>query len=328
MVNLLKQQQSDLEISVVRIQLEAGAYSPRLVFPKWSLWLDQEKPLDLGGGIFIQQSDRKCYLYRENATIEVFVNRHPLITKHLLKDGDFIHGKNFAAIFEADPVADFEEMLRVNDEILDTTITVTKRLAEHVVIDERGISLDAGQNFAGWNTIGAIYFVADPQTNEWAIRIGSVLGGEAKTIPTSKAIRALVETEINTLFNWINLATPVYNSYNIFASMNLNPDAYEILIYDKIYGPFLERKRLLPAPPSVLFQLANRRETLLSLLILIFFYFFGSCVFWGMFCMIPDIYPLELLLIIFLIVVAIGYKPLLDRIQHLFQLSKYEVLPE
>ncbi len=307
-----------------------GTYPPRIVSKGSSLWLpDNTEAFEFADGVFLHVSGRQWSIYQEHDRADVRVNNQILIGRRVLKDGDFIHSekKKIRAIFQADPVADYRQGWEAeNEEELTPRIQLSKRVAEHVVIDADGMSLDGGETFARWDTITALDVCWEYTTNNWAIRIQATnTPKRGKTLPSKFHSAILGRDEIFPLLTWIFYAVPFQLSIQQFSRIEI-PDAYKVLVYDKILTPAYERKRDLPATPAFILGLKGRCEAIIIILVAIVFMLCPSLVIWFIVEKVFHVESIYILVGIYLVILLLQWKTFRDKIFYLRHLSEWETL--
>jgi hypothetical protein len=241
-----------------------GAYPPRLLALQSSIWLPEAETITLiADRATIRREGSSCVLSpTSNRAVEILVNGQPLFLARPLKDGDFIQWRKERFIFQADPVADRKKRIASwGDEL--PTPQPSKWLHERVVINQSGLSLNSGKDFARWDEVSMLdlsYYGG----RQCTAKIRSMKEGQTIELKTSLK-RANIE-EIHQLMLWLYRVTPfdlsMFESFSEYSDWF--PNAYFAAASEKLYVPSQNNQLVLPADVNFIFDIPTRRERIIG----------------------------------------------------------------
>lgn len=254
------------EVKVCYSPPQDGSYPPRLVMLNedcpytlkpykgrlfsYSLWLkNRERTPVISGEIEIEcGEDGTCTLIPLNSMMsEVRINGQPLTRRQQLVDGDFIHWREWRAIFQADPVKDRRVRMEANPQNLaQQVIPIKRKLAKWVVVNGDGISFNGGVDFARWDELDFLSFSDELQVRRHGYDV--YLKQNKKSKPLKKRLGYLEHKDIEALTDWIWLSLPFDLCVNVFAIQSslreFFPDAYQVAAFEKLSPSSMDNPRV------------------------------------------------------------------------------------
>lgn len=233
-----------------------------------AFWLRDQQTNVVTPEIFAVRRDGETYrliLLENPRNIPVLLNGEVVHSPVLIKDGDFIQvGQTGRMILEVDPVKDYREGMA--DEtgdysFPDTEVNLTKNMERFAVINKEGVSFNGGYDFARWEDIAYFTIYKDPQTGTCSIHV-TVIEADltVKQLPTKFNQNCQEAAE---LLKWVMLAAPYAITLWDFTGRFWGlVDAYYFAAVNKIFIPFENGKRELPATREFILAIPTRKERL------------------------------------------------------------------
>jgi hypothetical protein len=228
-----------------------GAYPPRILVPKRSIWLKQDEQVKLRRGLYVEYNGKQYLLTRNNSRLKVLVNGTEILHIHPLKDGDYIEIPRlmnpFQAIFQADPVADYRKG-RPQTQSESIKLEVSEHLRNWVRVTADSVSLDGGVTRTKWNDIVTVR--VRPQERQ---TVKLIVAQNGKHISLPSKLKGLTDVELAQLHHLLIFSAP----FDLSIDTN-NPhlhEAYTHIVNDKLITTSRYTQELSPQVPEKLLNL-------------------------------------------------------------------------
>lgn len=246
-----------------------GSYPPRLLaqirtsiaqVTRSSLWLNDGETFELVGGQASVTRSGNIFTIQAQSSLqpEVYVNGHPLVARLTLRDGDFIFWKQNCWIFQEDPVHDRKRRMSASGMEM-PQVDPSKWLEQNIVINEEGLSIDAGKHFACWDQLTMLEVQGDPQSGlfHMAMHYKNSDGTYKKVTKGGTAPGYITD-----LMKWLHIIAPFdlsFFEFNIKPPFSVTfPDAYLAAAWEKIIDPAQNKKGELPTDKKIILGIASR----------------------------------------------------------------------